>query len=94
MTQALTTEEKAALKQIKSELSTFEKQRGYLIPILQKVQEKLSLLLEHKIVALPAGANVIRMLPPLVIEKQQIDRVIDRSPVPACPASGDLHCCR
>jgi NADH-quinone oxidoreductase subunit E len=44
MTQALTTEEKAALKQIKSELSTFEKQRGYLIPILQKVQEKLAYL--------------------------------------------------
>ncbi len=47
------------------------------IELKQKVQEKLALLLEHKIVALPAGANVIRMLPPLVIEKKQIDQVIN-----------------
>lgn len=47
------------------------------IELKQKVQEKLALLLEHRIVALPAGANVIRMLPPLVIEKEQLDRVIE-----------------
>ncbi len=47
------------------------------IEIKQKAQDKLALLLEHKIVALPAGANVIRMLPPLVIEKEQIDRVVE-----------------
>lgn len=44
MTEALTAEEKAALKDIKSELSTFDKQRGNLIPILQKVQENLAYL--------------------------------------------------
>ena len=32
-------------------------------------------LLERRIIALPAGPNVIRMLPPLVVEKEQIDRV-------------------
>ena len=42
----------------------------------QKIQDKLAELLEHRIVALPAGPNVIRMLPPLVIEKEQIDRVV------------------
>ncbi|MCP4186320.1 MAG: acetylornithine/succinylornithine family transaminase [Gammaproteobacteria bacterium] len=47
------------------------------IELKQKVQEKLSYLLEHRIVALPAGANVIRMLPPLVIDKEQIDRVVE-----------------
>ena len=42
----------------------------------QKIQDKLAELLDHRIVALPAGPNVIRMLPPLVIEKDQLDRVV------------------
>ncbi len=46
------------------------------IELKQKVQDKLAELLAHKIIALPAGPNVIRMLPPLVIEKTQIDRVV------------------
>jgi acetylornithine/LysW-gamma-L-lysine aminotransferase len=46
------------------------------IELKQKSQEKLTHLLEHKIIALPAGANVIRLLPPLVISKDQIDQVI------------------
>ena len=46
------------------------------IELKQKSQEKLTQLLEHKIIALPAGANVIRMLPPLVISKDQIDQVV------------------
>jgi len=45
------------------------------IELKQKVQEKLAQLLERRIVALPAGPNVIRMLPPLIVEPQQIDRV-------------------
>jgi len=45
------------------------------IELKQKVQEKLAQLLEHRIIALPAGPNVIRMLPPLIVEKEQIDRV-------------------
>ena len=47
------------------------------IELKQKAQEKLALLLEHRIVALPAGANVIRLLPPLVITKDQLDQVIE-----------------
>jgi acetylornithine/LysW-gamma-L-lysine aminotransferase len=46
------------------------------IELKQRVQDKLAELLEHRIIALPAGPNVIRMLPPLVIEKEQIDRVV------------------
>ena len=46
------------------------------IELKQKVQDKLAQLLERHIIALPAGPNVIRMLPPLVIEKQQIDQVV------------------
>ncbi|CAD7851378.1 MAG: N-acetylornithine aminotransferase (EC 2.6.1.11) [Olavius algarvensis Gamma 3 endosymbiont] len=45
------------------------------IELKQKVQEKLAQLLERRIVALPAGPNVIRLLPPLIVEPQQIDRV-------------------
>lgn len=46
------------------------------IELKQKVQDKLAQLLEHGVIALPAGPNVIRMLPPLVVEKAQIDRVV------------------
>jgi len=45
------------------------------IELKQKVQDKLAQLLEHRIIALPAGPNVIRMLPPLIVEKEQIDQV-------------------
>ena len=46
------------------------------IELKQRVQDKLAELLAHHVIALPAGPNVIRMLPPLVIEKPQIDRVV------------------
>ena len=29
------------------------------------------------VIALPAGATVLRLLPPLVIKKEQLDRVVD-----------------
>ena len=45
------------------------------IELKQKVQDKLAQLLERRVIALPAGPNVIRMLPPLVVEKDQIDKV-------------------
>ena len=45
------------------------------IELRHKVQDKLAELLARRIVALPAGPNVIRLLPPLVVEQQQIDRV-------------------
>jgi acetylornithine/LysW-gamma-L-lysine aminotransferase len=46
------------------------------IELKQKVQDTLAKLLEAGIIALPAGPNVIRMLPPLIVEKEQIDRVV------------------
>ncbi len=46
------------------------------IELKHKVQDKLAALLERHIIALPAGPNVIRLLPPLVIEHAQIDRVV------------------
>ena len=45
------------------------------IEIKYKAQDVLAQLLERKIIALPAGPNVIRLLPPLVIEKEQLDQV-------------------
>ncbi len=44
MNQELTAEEQAALKNIVSKLSTYEKQRGNLIPMLQMIQEKIAYL--------------------------------------------------
>jgi acetylornithine/LysW-gamma-L-lysine aminotransferase len=46
------------------------------IELKQKVQDTLAKLLDAGIIALPAGPNVIRMLPPLIVEKTQIDRVV------------------
>jgi len=46
------------------------------IELKEKVQDKLAQLLDAGIIALPAGPNVIRMLPPLIIDRAQIDRVV------------------
>ena len=46
------------------------------IELKHKVQDKLAQLLDAGIIALPAGPNVIRMLPPLIVDKAQIDRVV------------------
>jgi len=43
----------------------------------QKVQPYLEALLERGVLALPAGSTVIRFLPPLVIEIDDLDRVAD-----------------
>lgn len=46
------------------------------IELKEKSQPVLSALLEDGVLALPAGATVIRLLPPLVIEEAQLDRVV------------------
>jgi acetylornithine/LysW-gamma-L-lysine aminotransferase len=46
------------------------------IEIKQKVAPYLQALSERGVLALPAGMNVIRLLPPLVISSQQLDQVI------------------
>lgn len=43
-----------------------------------KVTPILQVLLERGVLALPAGPNVLRLLPPLVIEKDDLDTAIDR----------------
>ncbi len=47
------------------------------IEIRQKVAPYLAALTERGVLALPAGLTVIRLLPPLVIGKEQIDRVVE-----------------
>lgn len=47
------------------------------IELKDKVQPVLQELLENKIVALPAGTTVLRMLPPIVISYEDLDRVIE-----------------
>lgn len=46
------------------------------IEIKQKVAPYLQALTEKGVLALPAGMTVIRLLPPLVIEKEQLDEVV------------------
>ena len=47
------------------------------IEIKQKVAPYLQALTERGVLAQPAGLTVIRLLPPLVISEEQIDRVVD-----------------
>ncbi len=47
------------------------------IELKQKVTPYLAALMERGVLALPAGLNVLRLLPPLVIEKKDIDTVVD-----------------
>jgi predicted acetylornithine/succinylornithine family transaminase/N-acetyl-ornithine/N-acetyl-lysine deacetylase len=53
--------------------------RGLLlgIELRQRAQPYLEALLERGILALPAGPNVIRLLPPLVITEEQLERVLN-----------------
>jgi LysW-gamma-L-lysine/LysW-L-ornithine aminotransferase len=47
------------------------------IELRQKVAPYLSALSKQGVLALPAGLNVLRLLPPLVITKEQLNRVVD-----------------
>lgn len=46
------------------------------IELKERVQPYLVALMERGVLALPAGPNVLRLLPPLVISYEEIDRVI------------------
>jgi acetylornithine/LysW-gamma-L-lysine aminotransferase len=46
------------------------------IEIRQKVAPYLASLAERGVLALPAGLTVLRLLPPLVIEPEQLERVV------------------
>jgi predicted acetylornithine/succinylornithine family transaminase/N-acetyl-ornithine/N-acetyl-lysine deacetylase len=47
------------------------------IDLKRRVQPYLEALSERGVLALQAGSNVIRLLPPLVITEEQLDRVLD-----------------
>ena len=68
----------AELKKIESPLIREVRGLGLMIgiEIKQKVAPYLQALTERGVLALPAGLTVIRLLPPLVIEKEQIDEVV------------------
>jgi acetylornithine/LysW-gamma-L-lysine aminotransferase len=46
------------------------------LELKERVQPFLLALMERGVLALPAGPNVLRLLPPLVIEYDQLDRVV------------------
>ena len=48
------------------------------VELKQKVTPYLQALMDHGVLALPAGPNVLRLLPPLVIERSDLDIVADR----------------
>ncbi len=68
------------LQRIESPLIREVRGMGLLVGIelKQKVTPFLMALLERGVLALPAGPNVLRLLPPLVIQKSDLDIVADR----------------
>jgi predicted acetylornithine/succinylornithine family transaminase/N-acetyl-ornithine/N-acetyl-lysine deacetylase len=67
------------LRALQSPLIREVRGRGLLlgIELKRRVQPYLEQLIERGVLALPAGPNVLRLLPPLVITREQLDRVID-----------------
>jgi predicted acetylornithine/succinylornithine family transaminase len=67
------------LRSLQSPLIREVRGRGLLlgIELKRRVQPYLEQLIERGVLALPAGPNVLRLLPPLVITREQLDRVID-----------------
>jgi acetylornithine/LysW-gamma-L-lysine aminotransferase len=65
------------LQRIESPLIREVRGMGLLIGVelKQKVTPYLMALMERGVLALPAGLNVLRLLPPLVIEKSDLDVV-------------------
>ncbi|MGQ9619075.1 MAG: aspartate aminotransferase family protein [Candidatus Aminicenantia bacterium] len=63
------------LREIKSELIVEVRGKGFLLGV--EVREKRDLILKElqkrKILAIPAGGNVVRFLPPYIIDKREID---------------------
>lgn len=69
----------ARLQEIESPLIRDVRGLGMMvgIEIRQKVAPYLSALTKRGVLALPAGLTVIRLLPPLVITREQIDAVVE-----------------
>jgi acetylornithine/LysW-gamma-L-lysine aminotransferase len=71
---------KGRLERIESPLIREVRGLGLMIGVelKQKVTPYLMALMERGVLALPAGLNVLRLLPPLVIEKSDLDIVADQ----------------
>ncbi len=71
---------KGRLERIESPLIREVRGLGLMIGVelKQKVTPYLMALMERGVLALPAGLNVLRLLPPLVIEKSDLDVVADQ----------------
>src|SRR6266705_4180376 len=67
------------LRKLRTPLIREVRGRGLLlgIELSRRVQPYLEALGECGVLALPAGPNVIRLLPPLVISEEQLERVLD-----------------
>ena len=67
------------LSALRSPLIREVRGRGLLlgVELNRRAQPYLEALLERGVLALPAGPNVIRLLPPLVITGEQLERVLD-----------------
>jgi acetylornithine/LysW-gamma-L-lysine aminotransferase len=68
------------LRRIESPLIREVRGMGLLVGVELKVKVTpiLQGLMERGVLALPAGPNVLRLLPPLVIEKNDLDSVVER----------------
>jgi predicted acetylornithine/succinylornithine family transaminase/N-acetyl-ornithine/N-acetyl-lysine deacetylase len=68
------------LKTLRSPLIREVRGKGLLlgIELKRRVQPYLEALSEHGVLVLQAGSNVIRLLPPLVISEEQLERVLGR----------------
>ena len=67
------------LKQLQSPLIREVRGLGLMVGIelKQKVTPYLQELMKHGVLALPAGLTVMRFLPPLVIEKSDLEKVVN-----------------
>lgn len=59
------------------------------VELKQKVTPYLHALMDRGVLALPAGLNVLRLLPPLVIEKSDLDIVVDQIEAVLNPSNAD-----
>ena len=48
------------------------------IELKEKVKPYIEALIQEKILVLPAGTTVLRLLPPLVIQYSQLDMVVEK----------------
>ena len=67
------------LRAIRSPLIREVRGRGLMVGVelRQRATQVLRALMEHGVLAMPAGSTVVRLLPPLVIEEEQLDQVVE-----------------